>query len=145
MSDSEDEATNARTYQEIANEIERYKSNPETSGMFVSGWDDADQDVDIVKNPQENPIDHVLWAAENGELEILQRLLKDQPGLPGYQAEAQPNAVKTENTNGLRLLDQLRVRILEEHKRGKPQPIPYLQCGAHTYGLYEFSTAELIV
>lgn len=28
-----------------------------------------------------NPVDYVLWAAENGELETLQGLLKAQPGL----------------------------------------------------------------
>lgn len=52
MSDSEEESVNVRNYEEIAKEIERRKTNPETSGMFVSGWDDADQDVDIVKNPK---------------------------------------------------------------------------------------------
>ncbi|CAG4979263.1 unnamed protein product [Parnassius apollo] len=81
MSDSENEEIYARNYQEITDEIERCKRNPETSGMFVSGWDDADQDVDIVKNPKANPIDHVLWAAENGELEELKELLTSQPGL----------------------------------------------------------------
>ncbi|XP_014356148.2 ankyrin repeat domain-containing protein 49-like [Papilio machaon] len=81
MSDSEEESVNARNYEEIAKEIERCKRNPETSGMFVSGWDDADQDVDIVKNPKDNPVDHVLWAAENGELDVLKEILKTSPGL----------------------------------------------------------------
>ncbi|CAH2238948.1 ankyrin repeat domain-containing protein 49 [Pararge aegeria] len=81
MSDSEDEEFKLKDFKEISDEIERCKSNPDTSGMFVSGWDDADQDVDIVKNPKENPIDHILWAAENGELETLKDLVIKQPGL----------------------------------------------------------------
>lgn len=53
MSDSEeDEYKLRKNFQEISDEIERYKSNPETAGMFVSGWDDAEQDVDSVKNPK---------------------------------------------------------------------------------------------
>ncbi|CAG4965273.1 unnamed protein product [Colias eurytheme] len=79
-SDSEDEVIKHRDYKEIADEIERCKRNPETSGMFVSGWDDAEVDVDTVKNPQANPIDHVLWAAEKGELDTLKSLLENQPG-----------------------------------------------------------------
>ncbi|XP_047544969.1 ankyrin repeat domain-containing protein 49 [Vanessa atalanta] len=81
MSDSEDEERKVRDFKEISEEIERCKRNPETSGMFVSGWDDADQDVNLVKNPKENPIDHILWAAENGELETLRELVIKQPGL----------------------------------------------------------------
>ncbi|XP_075971213.1 ankyrin repeat domain-containing protein 49-like [Anticarsia gemmatalis] len=81
MSDTEDEETQVRSFSEIHEEIERCKKNPETSGMFVSGWDDADQDVDTIKDPKANPIDHVLWAAENGELDTLKELLLKQPGL----------------------------------------------------------------
>ncbi|CAH0724750.1 unnamed protein product, partial [Brenthis ino] len=80
MSDSEDEGK-IQDFKEISEEIEKCKKNPETSGMFVSGWDDADQDVNIVKDPKANPVDHVLWAAENGELRILKELLSKQPGL----------------------------------------------------------------
>ncbi|GBP29291.1 Ankyrin repeat domain-containing protein 49 [Eumeta japonica] len=82
MSDSDDSDTfDRKGFQDVAAEIERCKKNPETSGMFVSGWDDADQDIDFVKDPKANPIDHVLWAAENGELETLKELLTSQPGL----------------------------------------------------------------
>ncbi|XP_022117497.2 ankyrin repeat domain-containing protein 49 [Pieris rapae] len=80
-SDSEEEALTTRDYQEIAEEIEKYKRDPETSEMFVSGWDDADVGVDIVKNPKDNPIDHILWAAENGELETIKDILSNHPGL----------------------------------------------------------------
>lgn len=52
MSDSEDSDDQMRKMLEIKNEIDKCKRNPETSGMFVSGWDDADQDVDVVKNPK---------------------------------------------------------------------------------------------
>lgn len=51
-SDSDEEPLNFRDYRGIADEIENYKSNPETAEMFVSGWDDADDGVDIVKNPK---------------------------------------------------------------------------------------------
>ncbi|XP_047025204.1 ankyrin repeat domain-containing protein 49 [Helicoverpa armigera] len=81
MSDSEDENKEIKSFEEIHDEIQEYKRNPETSEMFVSGWDDADQDVDVVKDPKANPIDYVLWAAENGEICILRELLKKQPGL----------------------------------------------------------------
>ncbi|VVC90540.1 ankyrin repeat domain-containing protein 49 [Leptidea sinapis] len=80
-SDSEEDEAVRQDFKEIADEIERCKRNPETSGMFVSGWDDADQDVDLVKNPKANPIDHILWAAENGEIDTVQELLSKQPGL----------------------------------------------------------------
>ncbi|RVE49352.1 hypothetical protein evm_005967 [Chilo suppressalis] len=81
MSDSEDDISEINNFKEIQAEIEKCKRNPETSGMFVSGWDDADQDVDVVKNPKANPVDHVLWAAENGEVDTLKDLLTNQPGL----------------------------------------------------------------
>ncbi|CAB3239845.1 unnamed protein product [Arctia plantaginis] len=49
--------------------------------MFVSGWDDDDEGVNSASDPKANPIDHVLWAAENGKLETLKELLQKQPGL----------------------------------------------------------------
>lgn len=52
MSDSEDENQTVKSFEEIHDEIQKYKRNPETSGMFVSGWDDADQDVEVVKDPK---------------------------------------------------------------------------------------------
>ncbi|XP_026731255.1 ankyrin repeat domain-containing protein 49 [Trichoplusia ni] len=81
MSDSEDEEKHIKSFAEVHKEIEAFKKNPETSGMFVSGWDDADQDVDIVKNPKANCLDHVLWAAEHGEIDVLKELLSKQPSL----------------------------------------------------------------
>ncbi|XP_041975622.1 ankyrin repeat domain-containing protein 49 isoform X2 [Aricia agestis] len=81
MSDSEDDDIFKRDFNDIADEIDRCKKNPETSGMFVSGWDDADADVNVVKNPKDNPVDYILWAAENGKLDIIKELLKTQPGL----------------------------------------------------------------
>lgn len=51
MSDLEDEEVKIKEFKEVAEEIKRCKKNPETSGMFVSGWDDADQDVNVVKDP----------------------------------------------------------------------------------------------
>lgn len=55
MSDLDDFDSEPGSLQDIHEEIERYKKNPSTSGMFVSGWDDADQDVDVVKDPKGNP------------------------------------------------------------------------------------------
>ncbi|KAM3967578.1 ankyrin repeat domain-containing protein 49 [Aphomia sociella] len=81
MSDSDSDSYDKKDIQEIHDEIEKYKRNPETSGMFVSGWDDADQDVDVVKDPKANPVDHILWAAENNELDVLKEILSDKPGL----------------------------------------------------------------
>ncbi|XP_059048143.1 ankyrin repeat domain-containing protein 49-like [Achroia grisella] len=82
MSDfDENDFDSLRDIHDIHDEIEKYKRNPETSGMFVSGWDDADQDVDLVKDPKANPVDHVLWAAENGEHDTLTDILTSQPGL----------------------------------------------------------------
>lgn len=84
MSDSEDSDNHIydyKSFDQVSEEIQRRKKNPETSQMFVSGWDDADQDLDLVKDPKANPIDHVLWAAENGEIETLQSLLASQPNL----------------------------------------------------------------
>lgn len=52
MSDSEDETKIVKSFEEIHNEIKQCKRNPETSGMFVSGWDDPDQDVEEVKDPK---------------------------------------------------------------------------------------------
>lgn len=56
MSDSEDsdlfEEQPKRSFQDIHAEIERCKKNPATSGMFVSGWDDPDEDVEEVKDPK---------------------------------------------------------------------------------------------
>lgn len=51
MSDSEDEGAKIQEFKEVAEEIKKCKKNPETSGMFVSGWDDADQQIDVVKDP----------------------------------------------------------------------------------------------
>lgn len=53
MSDSEDfDNFQYNDFKDVNEEINQLKRNPQTSGMFVSGWDDADQDVDIVKNPK---------------------------------------------------------------------------------------------
>lgn len=81
MSDEDDSDVEAKYFKEISDEIQTLKKNPETSGMFVSGWDDADQDVDLVKDPKANPIDHVLWAAEHNKLDTLRELLVAKPGL----------------------------------------------------------------
>ncbi|KAJ0182618.1 hypothetical protein K1T71_001987 [Dendrolimus kikuchii] len=78
MSDSEDSDTYVNDFKDLQDEIDKCKRNPETSGMFISGWDDADQDVDIVQNPKANPIDYVLWAAENGDVDTLKEILSSQ-------------------------------------------------------------------
>lgn len=53
MSDSEDsDVVDPRPLEEIHKEIKRCKKNPTTSTMFVSGWDDADDDVAVVSDPK---------------------------------------------------------------------------------------------
>lgn len=52
MSDSDEEEVVRQDFKDIADEIDRCKKNPETSGMFVSGWDDDDQDIQDVTNPK---------------------------------------------------------------------------------------------
>lgn len=52
MSGSEDSDDHIKDLLEIKNEIQKRKTDPATSGMFVSGWDDADADVDVVKDPK---------------------------------------------------------------------------------------------
>lgn len=52
MSDSEGSDDQIKDLLEIKHEIQKCKNDPATSGMFVSGWDDADQDVDVVKDPK---------------------------------------------------------------------------------------------
>ncbi|XP_011560093.3 ankyrin repeat domain-containing protein 49 [Plutella xylostella] len=81
MSDSEEDTVNVNDFEDIHAEIERRKKNPETSGMFVSGWDDEDEDIEEVKNPQDNPVTHVLWAAEHGKVDTLKEILTSSPGL----------------------------------------------------------------
>ncbi|OWR54015.1 ankyrin repeat domain-containing protein 49 [Danaus plexippus] len=81
MSDSEGEISAVQDFKDIADEILRCKKNPETANMFVSGWDDADQDVEVVKDPKADPNTHVLWAAEHGELETVKELVAKQHGL----------------------------------------------------------------
>ncbi|KAJ2947777.1 hypothetical protein O0L34_g9559 [Tuta absoluta] len=82
MSDSDESYTvNPTSLEDIHDEIEKCKSNPDTAGMFVSGWDDADEDVDPITDPTANPTDHVLWAAENNEIDTLKEILSKQPGL----------------------------------------------------------------
>lgn len=51
MSSSEDSDDQIKDLLEIKHEIQKRKTDPATSGMFVSGWDDADQDIDVVKDP----------------------------------------------------------------------------------------------
>lgn len=53
MSDDEDvDAFDFKSFQEVSDDINQHKTHPDTSGMFVSGWDDADQGVEEVKDPK---------------------------------------------------------------------------------------------
>ncbi|XP_022915971.1 ankyrin repeat domain-containing protein 49-like [Onthophagus taurus] len=44
--------------------------------FLVSGWEDDLNDIDEEENPHETPEKEVLWAAENGELNDLKRLIE---------------------------------------------------------------------
>lgn len=52
MSDSDDSDGRVKDLINIKKEIDTYKKNPDTSQMFVSGWDDADQDIDVIEDPK---------------------------------------------------------------------------------------------
>ncbi|XP_028176344.1 ankyrin repeat domain-containing protein 49-like [Ostrinia furnacalis] len=86
MSDSDDsDIYQHRAFREIHRAIRNYKKDPKTAGMFVSGWDDADEGVDEVENPEDNPTDHILWAAEKGDVNTIKELLTKQPDLVHVQ------------------------------------------------------------
>lgn len=81
MSESDDSDIHVNDFRDIQKEIKKCKRNPQTSGMFVSGWDDEDKDVNTVKQPKDNPKDYILWAAEHGEVEIIKDLVRSNPEL----------------------------------------------------------------
>lgn len=59
MSDSEDSDDQVKDLLNIKKEIDTYKKNPATSQMFVSGWDDPDQDIDLVEDPKGTILNHI--------------------------------------------------------------------------------------
>ncbi|XP_054277898.1 ankyrin repeat domain-containing protein 49 [Macrosteles quadrilineatus] len=48
---------------------------------FVSGWDEDTDGVEEELNPHASPNKEILWAAENGENEIIKRLVKENPSI----------------------------------------------------------------
>jgi len=49
---------------------------PSDERFLVSGWEDDLNDVDEEKKPHETPRKEILWAAENGKLELVQQLIE---------------------------------------------------------------------
>ncbi|XP_018328199.1 ankyrin repeat domain-containing protein 49-like [Agrilus planipennis] len=54
---------------------------PNDERFLVSGWEDDLNDIDYEKHPHETPEKEILWAAENGELEVVKSLVLKDPGL----------------------------------------------------------------
>uniref|UniRef100_A0A182STF0 Uncharacterized protein n=1 Tax=Anopheles maculatus TaxID=74869 RepID=A0A182STF0_9DIPT len=48
-------------------------------GMFVSGWDDADDLIEEDKDPKATIERHVLWAASEDKLEIVESIVHRKP------------------------------------------------------------------
>lgn len=42
----------------------------------VSGWDNDDDGIELEKHPYVSPDKEILWACENGEVEVVQKLLR---------------------------------------------------------------------
>ncbi|CAJ0579738.1 unnamed protein product, partial [Mesorhabditis spiculigera] len=79
MAEAEDEFDQAGMQhgldEETLQEIKEKKKN----GMFVSAWEEDDQDVDA--KDLNDPVERYLTAAEEGRMEELQRFLLDDPEL----------------------------------------------------------------
>ncbi|XP_077291616.1 ankyrin repeat domain-containing protein 49-like [Arctopsyche grandis] len=82
-SDEERDVLNPSNMSRLSEEIKKKKNSPETRGMFVSGWDDADADQGVTEetNPHETPEKEILWAAENGKVDVLRSLLESNSEL----------------------------------------------------------------
>lgn len=48
---------------------------------FVSGWDDDTTGIEEDPDPRSTPEKEILWAAENGELEVIRNLVSTSPDL----------------------------------------------------------------
>jgi ankyrin repeat domain-containing protein 49 len=64
--------------EEALNKIDISKVKP---GMFVSGWEDSNDPVEEDKTPEATPERHILWAASENKIEIVERLLESNPEL----------------------------------------------------------------
>ncbi|KAK9499100.1 hypothetical protein O3M35_003609 [Rhynocoris fuscipes] len=54
-----------------------FKAKNENVERFqVSGWDDDDLNIEHEKHPHETPAKEILWACENGEIEVVKKLLR---------------------------------------------------------------------
>ncbi|KAK4873106.1 hypothetical protein RN001_015135 [Aquatica leii] len=51
--------------------------------FLVSGWDDDLNDYEEEKQPHETPQKEILWAAENGKLDVVKQLIESDPTLTG--------------------------------------------------------------
>lgn len=51
-SSDEEEEKYVKNMERITQEIEKKKQDPELRGMFVSGWDDPDNDIGIEADPK---------------------------------------------------------------------------------------------
>ncbi|XP_026463363.1 ankyrin repeat domain-containing protein 49-like [Ctenocephalides felis] len=77
--DDEDDGTIFRETPTLE-EIEKFRPKARND-MLISGWDDQDENIEVERNPHETPEKEILWAAESGELEVVEDLLKKHPHL----------------------------------------------------------------
>nr|CAD7419668.1 unnamed protein product [Timema poppensis] len=78
LSDDDDDL---RTLDEEFGELKKVWKLQENLFGQVSGWDDDTEGIEEETNPKESPEKEILWAAENGDLDSLRRLLSSNAQL----------------------------------------------------------------
>lgn len=73
MSDSDEERDELAELQKLSEKVPR--------GMFVSGWDDENDLIEVEPNPHETLEKELLWAATEDKIDIVERILTDNPHL----------------------------------------------------------------
>nr|CAD7579711.1 unnamed protein product [Timema californicum] len=76
-----DDDEDLRTLDEEFGELKRVWKLQENLFGQVSGWDDDTEGIEEETNPKESPEKEILWAAENGDLDSLRRLLSSDAQL----------------------------------------------------------------
>jgi ankyrin repeat domain-containing protein 49 len=66
---------------DVVAELNNIDINKVKPDMFVSGWEDPNDDVNEDQNPQATPERHILWAASENKIDIVEMLLKENPEL----------------------------------------------------------------
>ncbi|KAK6630579.1 hypothetical protein RUM43_014564 [Polyplax serrata] len=61
--------------------ISKLKKKYYNDRFQVSGWDDDTEGIVEEKEPHAKPVSEILWAAENGDLDLVKKLLSQDPEL----------------------------------------------------------------